>query len=383
LNLKGYTDFLFRTRAINMSTQLGLSDKARVLHAALSLPAFTVVQLAEFAGVKTTTAQTTVNRSREFLEQIGQEPSERRGGRAYVYRLRESAREQLAREVMDLAEKLSGTPARNIEAAVKRVEDALAAVASSIEFARDPQETDETSEVWHERAAHQMEFSQELIDSLPESQRASWGARLSDLRRRLTFSSSTEQSRSWIECWQRLWSTLQEHAASVSETRLTQPVSRAGRETAPAAVFCTADQNLPQRIAQELQAAYRLTLQANLRDVTNELREQAFREYLLQTLRRSPKDTSLIVTLDSSDARSRSSVSEFLNEMHTFLWEKQHRPPAVFPELTFVDRSVDASLMQTNLRVLNLNYLPNICNAQSLNCLVEALVAGDAAQRVG
>jgi hypothetical protein len=365
-----------------MNTQLALSDKARLLHAALSLPAFTIAQLAEFAGVKTTTAQTTITRSRDMIEQIGQETSNRRGGRAYRYRLRDSAREQLAREVLELSEELRGKSTRDVEGAVKRVEDALAAVESSLGFARSPEETGESSEAWLERADRQVGFSQQLIETLPEPQRAPWAARLSDLRRRVTHSTQKTPPRSWVEGWQQLFSDLQQHAARLSETRLS-PVALSGLETAPAAVFCTADLNLPQRIAEEFQAASRLTLQAHLRDVTSELKEHTFREHLMQTLAQSPKDTSLIVTLDSSNARSRSSVSEFLNEMHTFLWEKQSRPPDVLPELTFVDRSVNADLIQANLRVLNLSYLPNVSNAQSIDCVVAALARGEESRRFG
>src|SRR5262249_26954186 len=80
-----------------------VSDRARVLYAALSLNSFTVAELAKFSGVNLGTVQTTVsNRDAAFFTDPVVVPTGKPGGQTYRYTLTERARERLKEALKDL-----------------------------------------------------------------------------------------------------------------------------------------------------------------------------------------------------------------------------------------------------------------------------------------
>src|ERR1700722_16107624 len=89
---------------------LDLSEKAQVLAAALQLPEFTVQQLTEISGVKEQTVQGVLSRSKDLIEPVGQETSDKPGGRRIRYKLLAHVRRTMQREAAALANKLHSHP---------------------------------------------------------------------------------------------------------------------------------------------------------------------------------------------------------------------------------------------------------------------------------
>src|SRR5437868_2434831 len=89
---------------------LELTDKTRVLQAALHLPTFTLVQLAEITGLKIPIVQSILMRSKDMLEEVSiiGDNGGREAARPSRYRLRESARARVARESVELSERIHG-----------------------------------------------------------------------------------------------------------------------------------------------------------------------------------------------------------------------------------------------------------------------------------
>jgi len=138
---------------------LELSDKTRVLQAALQLPTFTIEQLAELSGVKGTIVAATVARLRDLIEEIGSSAGQR-AFRPTRYRLRESARAKVVREAVELAERLRGPPRSSMEDIAHGASVALDAVDSSIELGA---QADSAGENWEARAREQLDLARRLL----------------------------------------------------------------------------------------------------------------------------------------------------------------------------------------------------------------------------
>jgi polyhydroxyalkanoate synthesis repressor PhaR len=139
---------------------LELSDKTRVLQAALQLPTFTIGELAELTGVKTTAVQTVVVRSKDLIEEIGSGGANRQGMRPPRYRLRESARARVAREAAELAERLRGPQRPVAQDTARGAAIALDAVESSIQLAAADDDADGN---WEGRAREQLDLARRLL----------------------------------------------------------------------------------------------------------------------------------------------------------------------------------------------------------------------------
>jgi polyhydroxyalkanoate synthesis repressor PhaR len=132
-----------------------ISDQTRVLHAALQLATFSIEHLADLAGVEPPVAQAIVDRSRDMIEEVGSESPFPK-----LYHLRESARSKLAREAVDLADRLRGAqrPALNDTARTALV--AIEATESSVQLRK---LVDSDSRAWGERAVVQLELARRLV----------------------------------------------------------------------------------------------------------------------------------------------------------------------------------------------------------------------------
>ena len=139
---------------------LELSDRTRVLQAALQLPTFTIEQLAEFTGVKEATVQVTVVRSKDLIEEVGPTSGIRQGMRPVRYRLRESARARIAREAVELAERLRGQQKLSIQDTARGAAIALNAVDSSLELAS---AGGIDAKMWERRAREQLDLARRLL----------------------------------------------------------------------------------------------------------------------------------------------------------------------------------------------------------------------------
>jgi polyhydroxyalkanoate synthesis repressor PhaR len=139
---------------------LELSDKTRVLQAALQLPTFTVDEVAELTGVKTTTVQTVVVRSKDVIEEIASGAANRQGARPPRYRLRESARARVAREAAELAERLHGPQRPQAQDTARGAAIALDAVETSIGLAATGDGSDGN---WEGRAREQLDLARRLL----------------------------------------------------------------------------------------------------------------------------------------------------------------------------------------------------------------------------
>jgi polyhydroxyalkanoate synthesis repressor PhaR len=139
---------------------LELSDRTRVLQAALQLPTFTIEQLAELTGVKEATVQVTVVRSKDLIEEVGPAGGIRQGVRPVRYRLRESARARLAREAVELAERLRGQQKLSFQDTARGAAIALNAVDSSLELASGG---DADAKIWERRARDQLDLARRLL----------------------------------------------------------------------------------------------------------------------------------------------------------------------------------------------------------------------------
>lgn len=139
---------------------LELSDRTRVLQAALQLPTFTIEQLAELTGVKEATVQVTVVRSKDLIEEVGPAGGIRQGMRPVRYRLRESARARVAREAVELAERLRGQQKLSIQDTARGAAVALNAVDSSLELACGG---GADVKLWERRAREQLDLARRLL----------------------------------------------------------------------------------------------------------------------------------------------------------------------------------------------------------------------------
>ena len=138
---------------------LELSDKTRVLQAALQLPTFTIEQLADLSGVKGTIVSATVSRLKDLIEEVSTGGSLRPAGRPTRYRLRESARAKVVREAAELAERLRGPPRSSAEDIARGATIALDAVDSSIELAQG----EGGGQTWEARAREQLDLARRLL----------------------------------------------------------------------------------------------------------------------------------------------------------------------------------------------------------------------------
>jgi predicted transcriptional regulator len=152
-----------------MTTVRLTTEKARVLHAALSLPTFTIEQLANISGVAEATVRSTIDRCSDLVERVSHVETGKAGGRRIVYRLRESERTKFAADVAKFAQQLRANirDAEPREDPVRQAEVALDALESSIGFARDPGETGETVREWRERARRHEKTCSQLIELVP------------------------------------------------------------------------------------------------------------------------------------------------------------------------------------------------------------------------
>ena len=139
---------------------LELSDRTRVLQAALQLPTFTIDQVAELTGVKEATVQLTVARSKDLIEEVGPAGGIRQGMRPVRYRLRESARARVAREAVELAERLRGQQKLSIHDTARGATIALNAVDSSLELGSGG---GADVKLWERRAREQLDLARRLL----------------------------------------------------------------------------------------------------------------------------------------------------------------------------------------------------------------------------
>jgi polyhydroxyalkanoate synthesis repressor PhaR len=149
-----------------------------VLHGALQLATFTIEQLAELTGVKPTAVQSLVTHSRDLMEVVEPPPSAEARVQVIpgaLYRLRESGRARVAREAVELSDRLRGPQRPPVAEVAQTVTVALEAVESSIELSR--LAADQKS--WQERAVVQLEVARRLAVLVKD-----YGARAS-LRRRV------------------------------------------------------------------------------------------------------------------------------------------------------------------------------------------------------
>jgi len=139
---------------------LELSDRTRVLQAALQLPTFTIEQLAELTGVKEATVQVTVIRSKDLIEEVGSAGGLRQALKPVRYRLRESARARVAREAVELAERLRGQQKLSFQDTARGAAIALNAVDSSLALASGG---GADRKLWERRARDQLDLARRLL----------------------------------------------------------------------------------------------------------------------------------------------------------------------------------------------------------------------------
>jgi polyhydroxyalkanoate synthesis repressor PhaR len=141
---------------------LELSDKTQVLQAALHLPTFTLVQLADATGLKIQIVQAILGRSKDMLEEVSilGENGSREAARPSRYRLRESARARVAREAVELSERVHGAQRAPMQDVARAASVALDAVESSIALGSDP-DADKGS--WERRAHEQLDLARRLL----------------------------------------------------------------------------------------------------------------------------------------------------------------------------------------------------------------------------
>ena len=358
---------------------LGISDRARILHAALQLPTFTAKQLVELTGAKANTVQTVLARSRDLLEEIGIADAQgRRGGRSTVYRVRDAVRSSLTQEAIELAESLRAPFNPSVEETVRRANAALNALSSTLELGELPDEHPDRDQDWRERAQSQLQLAQRLIvlvrdpkqNSILEfklselesrletpSQRFSkWAQHCKELRQRAVVQGVTFDTSDWIE-----WCSAN---------------SQLG-DTAPAMLLITGtrdlDDPLPLQLAAALKNAQHQVLELRLIDAVLNLQETLAQELLVETLK-APSHPTVYVTTDSGSQESCSKVSQFLDAARECLWLKNERPPAIFPDLVIIDSDINQDWVQADQAVRNLSYLPNVNDPTSIRTLVQGVV---------
>ena len=107
-------------------------ERYKTLGAMLALGEFSVSELAVLSGVRERTVSTVLRRYPQYVEQIGAQPSGRRGGQPRRWQLRSGAREQLRSQLLEL-ERLGAGPwigerqddSRDLPAALIAAEDVL------------------------------------------------------------------------------------------------------------------------------------------------------------------------------------------------------------------------------------------------------------------
>jgi hypothetical protein len=367
---------------------LELSEKTRVLHAALHLTTFTVKQLVELTGVKENTVQTIISRSKELLEQAGSLESGKPGARPMVYRLKNRARTLLSREAVALAETLRGTAAPATDEAVHRAEVALDAVASTLELGQLPAGSDEHDENWRVRAQSQLKLSRELVRLVSDAQRrTSLDARLTVLESQLA-TPAPRRTRAlvpggdWFERFQALATRYQANATLVGGEPLRHAhyFHQAG-SSAPAVIFQTSDEHeLPDRLTAALNRAQHPVVQVTLRDVLGELQQPAGREVLLNALEARPIP-AVYVTLDSRQQDSRGMVEGLLVVLEEYLWDKTEHQPSTLVDVTLIDTDISSTWVRKEHVVRNLSYYPNVHSPSAIESVIQGFVGGSSTGR--
>jgi hypothetical protein len=340
-----------------MGSFLDLTEKARVLQAALSLPTFTAEELAEFSGVKRETVQTTLGRVPGLIERVGKEESTGPGGRRIRYHLRSDARETLARESVRLARALSAGSASTEPQTGERVKAVLDALESSLAFARDPEGSGEEASDWSRRAQRQAELAGKLIALIPPgSARDDHQTRLDRLRDRLR-SAGAPNRPDLLSQWRRFVRRAAGARGAVPITDSFTPELRtAAVSLAPAALVSTIhDQRLSNALTAKLREAERPYLQIELMDRFVGADPVVMK--IVGALEISPHDTALIVTLDSTDPQSEARVTELMRGLRNYLWLKGAAKPIQMPEITLIDRGGSSKLLRANQVVRNLSYV--------------------------
>jgi hypothetical protein len=338
----------------------GLTDKDRVLHAALSFPTFTLEDLAKASGVRRETVQTTVARLKDQIEPVGKVESERPGGRAIRYQLRKDTRTKLAREVVRLASRLRGDVGDEGEAA-ERAETALRALESSVAFAQEPGDSGNDRTYWTKRAKQQIGLSAQMIAMVSEEEtRRQLEWRLERMRARIEGSDSAKKRTPMEE-----WRVFVEYATrgargalGVHAKEFAPDMAFGTAALAPAALFdATDDSALTARLTEVLRAAHRPFLEFNLGDVVSNWEVSSDHLRFLQALEVYPRHLELIVTLDSENLESRRSVEAFLHGLRDHMWLRNMEAPAVAPEITLIDKAMNEEFVRANQMVRNLNYV--------------------------
>jgi hypothetical protein len=359
---------------------LGLSDKTRVLYAALHLPTFTVKQLAAVTGVNENTVQTTLGRSKDLIEEVGSVDSGKPGGQPTIYRLRERSRAVLAREAAELAEKLRG-PTRGDDAdAARQADVALRAVASSIELSKSLFGSEGSAEEWRERAREQLNLSKGLVPLVSnESERAPLEARLKSLEASLT---APKRQTDWFESWKAFAEQCQPAAAfvgGVNASPWNSPAIAAAVNAAPAMIFKTrhARDLTTERVAAALDNAQHPVLEVEVSEaLLREWQGRHRRDALLQALHATQRAV-VIVTMDSQIPGSQSLAGTLLEALGDYLWIRNQRPPATVPDFMLIDEHIDSAWVQVDQSVRNLSYLPNVRNASSIQSVIEGMLRSD------
>ncbi len=340
-----------------MGGLLDLTEKGRVLQAALSLPTFTAEELAEFSGVKRETVHTTLGRVPDLIERVGKEESTGPGGRRIRYQLRGDARETLARESVQLARKLGVGSATREPQTGERVKAVLDALESSLAFARDPEGSGEETSDWSRRAQRQAELAGKLIALIPPgSVRDEHQARLNRLRDRLR-SAGAPNRPDMLSQWRRfVRATTGPRGALPITDSFTPAAAAATAALAPAALVSTInDQRLSKALTAKLRESERPYLQIELTDCLVDADPVVMK--IVGALEISPRDTALIVTLDSADPRSNACVNELMRGLRDYLWLKDRAEPVQMPEITLIDRGGSSKLLRANQMVRNLHYV--------------------------
>jgi polyhydroxyalkanoate synthesis repressor PhaR len=134
-----------------------VSDRTRLLHGALQLTTFTVDQLAELTGIKPPTVQSLVAHSRDLMEVVTPGDAQTQCS-ATLYRLRESGRARVAREAIELTERLRGQQPSSISEIIQTATVVLDAAEASVELG----ESAGDRRIWEERAVVQLELARRL-----------------------------------------------------------------------------------------------------------------------------------------------------------------------------------------------------------------------------
>ncbi|HEX4389158.1 MAG TPA: hypothetical protein VH109_11085 [Steroidobacteraceae bacterium] len=353
------------------------TEKARVLHAALALPSFTIAQLAEFSGVNPATVQTTVARSADLIERIDRVASGARGGQAIVYQLRPGVRARLADQVLELGRSLRGELAPAEPAAPRAANTALDALASSLSLMARAGEAAEADR-WRESAMSQRELARRLIGLVPAGDaRDSLGARLTQLQKVLANQEAAESATADSagepalpaaspEPWQEMLAGWRPYARR--GMRRFMPKTRAA---ARRALVLGGQTPLTQRLLSGLYHSRCDTLHVELTDALRALKAAGGRRTLRHALEGAPQVSAVIVTLDSRSSTSRSQVTELLHDARDLLGLYEPLHPAVL----IIDTAIAGSLVQDGL-TRPVSYVPNIRTAAQLEQVIRGLVHG-------